>query len=43
MPHAIRRDKGLFQHFKLLTGSDEVTSYILPGFAMDLKDIFVEG
>jgi Uma2 family endonuclease len=33
---------GFFQPSKLLIGGDEVTSGILPGFAMDLKEIFEE-
>jgi hypothetical protein len=31
-----------FQPSKLLIGGDEVTSAILPGFAMDLNEIFEE-
>jgi Uma2 family endonuclease len=34
--------QGLFQPSKLLAGGDELTSGILPGFAMDLNEIFEE-
>jgi len=35
-------DTGLFQPSKLLIGGDELTSGILPGFIMDLNEIFEE-
>lgn len=34
--------EGLFQPSKLLVGGDEVTSEILPGFVLDLNEIFEE-
>lgn len=34
--------EGLFQPSKLLIGGDKLTSAVLPGFILDLDDIFVE-
>lgn len=33
---------GLFQPSKLLTGGDEITTPILPGFSLDLDEVFEE-
>ena len=41
LKYTLDRD-GLFQPSKLLVGGDEVTSEILPGFVLDLNEIFEE-
>jgi len=35
-------DNGLFQPSKLLIGGDELTSNVLPGFSIDINEIFEE-
>jgi Uma2 family endonuclease len=35
-------DKELFQPSKLMIGGDEITSLVLPGFSMDLDEVFEE-
>ncbi|BAU52793.1 Uma2 family endonuclease [Mucilaginibacter gotjawali] len=35
-------DKGLFQPSRLLIAGDELTSNVLPGFSMDINEIFEE-